>query len=82
MQAFDGLANDVELPIVDPSTSRPPYLLPPAAGDLPYGDRVIGIGDFKFAPTPRPASSESTMASLCEDHNDWLVAVSSSNASI
>jgi hypothetical protein len=32
--------------------------------DLPYGDRVIGVGDFKFAPTPRPIDVESTMAAL------------------
>jgi len=32
--------------------------------DLPYGDRVIGIGGFKFAPVPRPDSQESTMATL------------------
>jgi SNF2-related domain/Helicase conserved C-terminal domain len=32
--------------------------------DLPYGDRVIGVGDFKFAPTPRPTDAESTMARL------------------
>jgi SNF2 family DNA or RNA helicase len=32
--------------------------------DLPYGDRVIGIGDFEFAPTPRPTDTEATMARL------------------
>ena len=32
--------------------------------DLPYGDRVIGVGDFRFAPTPRPTDIESTMATL------------------
>ena len=32
--------------------------------DLPYGDRVIGIGEVEFAPTPRPTSLESTMAPL------------------
>lgn len=32
--------------------------------DLPYGERVIGIGDFAFAPTPRPTDTESTMARL------------------
>ncbi len=31
---------------------------------LPYGDRVIGIGEFQFAPTPRPNSVEPTMAAL------------------
>ena len=35
--------------------------------DLPYGDRVIGVGDFKFAPTPRPTDAESTMARLWQD---------------
>ena len=32
--------------------------------DLPYGERVIGIGEFEFAPTPRPTDAESTMAGL------------------
>jgi len=32
--------------------------------DLPYGDRVIGVGDFQFAPTPKPIDTESTMARL------------------
>lgn len=32
--------------------------------DLPYGDRVIGIGDFPFAPLPRPGLQEATMADL------------------
>lgn len=32
--------------------------------DLPYGDRVIGIGEFKFVPTPRPNSGDSPMAGL------------------
>ena len=32
--------------------------------DLPYSERVIGIGDFKFVPTPRPTDTESTMARL------------------
>ena len=32
--------------------------------NLPYGDRVIGIGEFTFAPTPRPNSGESDMAKL------------------
>ena len=35
--------------------------------DLPYGDRVIGIGDFAFAPVPRSDSHESTMAKLWQD---------------
>jgi hypothetical protein len=38
--------------------------------DLPYGDRVIGIGDFRFAPTPRPASTESTMSGLWQSGTD------------
>ena len=32
--------------------------------DLPYGDRVVGVGDFRFAPTPKPSNSESKMAEL------------------
>ena len=32
--------------------------------DLPYGDRVIGIGDFRFAPVPRRNSNDSEMANL------------------
>jgi hypothetical protein len=32
--------------------------------DLPYGDRVIGVGAFRFAPTPKPYNSESKMAEL------------------
>jgi hypothetical protein len=32
--------------------------------NLPYGDRVIGIGDFEFAPSPRPQFVESDMAKL------------------
>jgi hypothetical protein len=43
VQAFDGVADRV---------------------NLPYGDRVIGIGEFEFAPTPRPSSVESTMAEI------------------
>jgi SNF2-related domain/Helicase conserved C-terminal domain len=35
--------------------------------ELPYGDRVIGVGDFPFAPTPRPTNTESTMAKLWEN---------------
>src|ERR1700722_10610141 len=31
---------------------------------LPYGERVIGIGEFEFAATPRPSSVEPTMAAL------------------
>jgi hypothetical protein len=44
--------------------------------DLPYGDRVIGVGDFPFAPTPRPTNTESTMAKLWENeaarHGDTI----------
>jgi hypothetical protein len=43
VQAFDGVADRV---------------------NLPYGDRVIGIGEFEFAPTPRPSFVESTMAEI------------------
>ncbi len=32
--------------------------------DLPYGERVIGIGEFEFVPTPRPQFGESDMARL------------------
>ncbi len=32
--------------------------------ELPYGERVIGIGEFPFAPTPHPNFAESTMAKL------------------
>ncbi len=32
--------------------------------DLPYGQRVIGIGEFEFSPTPRPQFGESDMAKL------------------
>jgi hypothetical protein len=32
--------------------------------NLPYGERVIGIGEFEFARTPRPSSVEPTMAAL------------------
>ena len=45
--------------------------------DLPYGDRVIGVGDSQFAPTPRPTNTESTMAKLWENEaarargHDW-----------
>lgn len=46
VQAFDGLADHI---------------------DLPYGDRVIGIGDFPFAPTPKSSNAESTMAKLWQD---------------
>jgi SNF2 family DNA or RNA helicase len=35
--------------------------------DLPYGERVIGIGDFKFAPMPRPTDTEVMMARLWQD---------------
>jgi hypothetical protein len=32
--------------------------------ELPYGERVIGIGEFQFAPTPRVISTDATMAAL------------------
>src|SRR5262249_11028353 len=32
--------------------------------DLPYGDRVIGIGEFPFAPMPHPGFGHSEMAKL------------------
>lgn len=35
--------------------------------DLPYGERVIGVGDFPFAPTPKSTNTESTMAKLWEN---------------
>jgi hypothetical protein len=38
--------------------------------DLPYGERVIGIGDFEFAPTPRPIDTEATMARLWQGQAD------------
>ena len=40
--------------------------------ELPYGERVIGIGNFAFAPTPRPIDLEATMAKLweAEDRDD------------
>jgi len=38
--------------------------------DLPYGERVIGIGDFEFAPTPRPTDTEAAMARLWQGQAD------------
>ena len=35
--------------------------------DLPYGERVIGIGDFRFASIPRRDSSDSEMANLWQN---------------
>ncbi len=32
--------------------------------ELPYSDRVTGIGDFKFVPVPRPSMEEASMAEL------------------
>ncbi len=32
--------------------------------DLPYGDRVIGVGNFSFAPTPKAINTESALARL------------------
>jgi superfamily II DNA or RNA helicase len=45
LQPFDGIAGDVELPLL-------------------YGDRVTGIGEFEFAPVPKPISEESGMSGL------------------
>ncbi len=38
--------------------------------DLPYGDRVIGVGDFPFAPTPKATNTESAMARLWQGEGD------------
>ena len=46
VQAFDGVADHIE---------------------LPYGDRVIGVGDFKFTPTPKATDAESKMARLWQN---------------
>src|ERR1017187_2177114 len=35
--------------------------------DLPYGDRVIGVGDFAFAPTPKASPLGGGMAPLWKD---------------
>jgi hypothetical protein len=35
--------------------------------ELPYGERVIGVGEFQFAPTPRPMNEEPAMAGLWEE---------------
>jgi hypothetical protein len=37
--------------------------------DLPYGDRVVGVGSFKFAPTPKPPDVGSMTDGLtpCEE---------------
>jgi hypothetical protein len=32
--------------------------------DLPYGERVVGIGEFQFAPTPKAAAPDGGMAPL------------------
>ena len=42
--------------------------------DLPYGERVIGLGEFQFASTPRPNVQGSTMAGL------WNAEASSNSA--
>src|SRR6185312_11799807 len=47
VQAFDGVADHVE---------------------LPYSERVTGIGDFKFVPVPRPSTDEKNMAELWEHY--------------
>lgn len=36
--------------------------------DLPYGDRVIGIGEFAFVPMPHPGFGESEMGKLWQGH--------------
>jgi hypothetical protein len=38
--------------------------------ELPYSERVIGIGDFKFAPTPKAAPPDGGMAPLWKDFGD------------
>lgn len=35
--------------------------------DLPYGERVIGIGDFQFVPTPKAVPPDGGMAGLWKD---------------
>jgi hypothetical protein len=50
-RAFDGVLEHVELP------EEP----------LPYGDRVIGIGEFQFAPIPKRVSEDSAMSDLWRD---------------
>ena len=40
--------------------------------DLPYSERVVGIGDFQFVPTPRPANAQSEMAGLWEQEIEAL----------
>jgi hypothetical protein len=37
------------------------------AVDLPYSERVIGIGDFRFAPVPRTTTGPSEMAPILND---------------
>ena len=109
VQAFDGIADHIELPEDEPKSFSTPSLNdnealasdasplapPPALAalrsatpdpppepplpkpseqveeaeplqeNLPYGDRVIGIGAFKFSPTPKSsANKDSTMATL------------------
>jgi SNF2 family DNA or RNA helicase len=36
---------------------------------LPYSDRVVGIGDFKAAPVPKPFLGSETMATIWQDAN-------------
>jgi hypothetical protein len=45
LQPFDGIAGDVELPML-------------------YSDRVTGIGEFDFAPVPKPSGDEGGMSGL------------------
>jgi hypothetical protein len=35
--------------------------------ELPYSERVTGIGDFKFVPVPRPSMEEAAMAELWQN---------------
>lgn len=42
--------------------------------DLPYGDRVIGIGEFPFAPMPHAGFGASEMGKLWQEHIDGSAA--------
>lgn len=46
VQAFDGVADSV---------------------DLPYSERVVGIGEFKFTPVPRPSQGGEGMGALWQE---------------